>query len=357
MGSALNDIAASQLAAVSASAARLNRARAHVGRLDAHAAEIRARLDALAGGDGAGPLRGEGMEVDRQRRQAAAALAGIEAEHTRHADDLAALYGSEGQARAALAEAHRARDAVKAEADAAKAVLERASDHARGVEARLAIAQAGEARHDAEAADRLHAALRDGLDTPTAAEPLTRLSPGLEDDLRAASAAQARAASDHRAKAAALAEAERRVRGAADAVMLAEADAMAREVAALDARTDLLRTRLTTYAARTKGDHVAPPEPPRVLNPGGWYESAGLAQPAPRVASSPAIAAALVDRTYVREAPRDMLRETGAWDAFASALVHDAGSLPDFPPDSSPPLPPAVTGVRHLASFEPRPAA
>lgn len=102
-----NIVAASQLAIVSRSADRVARARSYAHRLGVHAEEIRTKLDALAGGDGSGPLRGELVELDRQHRQATAALAAVEVEHARHAADLAALHGSDGAARVTLADAHR----------------------------------------------------------------------------------------------------------------------------------------------------------------------------------------------------------------------------------------------------------
>lgn len=64
----MNDTTAAQIAIVSASTERLTRARTYSARLDAHAAEIRAKLDATDGGDGAGPLRGELVEAVKSDR-------------------------------------------------------------------------------------------------------------------------------------------------------------------------------------------------------------------------------------------------------------------------------------------------
>ncbi|RYC29314.1 hypothetical protein D3273_24705 [Lichenibacterium minor] len=354
---------AAQLATVSRSTDRAARARAYATRLGAHAAEIRAQLDAAAGGDAAGPLRGELIEVDRQHRQAVEILTGVEAEHARHEADFRALHCSDGAARAKLADTHAARAAAVTASDATAAVLDRATAHAEAVERRLADARSAEARYDADATARLHAALRDGTEAPAATEAFSRTSPGLEDDARAARAAEARAAAEHRAKLTALAETERQVRGAADAVLLAEADSMAREVAALDARADLLRARLTTYAARTRGDHVQPeavrPDPTR----NAWSPpppSLVTMATEPRVASTPAIAAALVDRTFVKEAPRDTSGVARAWDSFAAALAINAEAETSFTPNPPGPLlaPTAswLPASRFPASWEPQPA-
>ena len=325
-------IIAAQFAAASRSADRLARARSYAGRLGSHAAEIRARLDTAAGDDTAGPLRGELVEVERQRGQAVAVLAEVEAEHARHGADLASLIGPEGEARTKLAEAHTARDLAQTGADAVKTILERATAHARAVDGRLTAARAAEARHDLDAADRLHAALREGIGAPATIEPMIRTSAALEDDARAANAAEARVASEHRIKLAALAEAERQVLAAADAVLLAEADAMAIEVQALNARAALLRGRLSAYAARTPGDHVAAPTAmaPAKLHPGGWYtrDPASIVAP-PRVRQTPVIAAALsLDVATAALAPA----EVAAWNAYASALARHPQAEPDFQP-------------------------
>ncbi len=357
------DLAAAQIATVATSRAKLDRARAYAGRLGSHAAEVRAKLAAAsergvaaaigtseASSADAGPLRGELIAVDRQHRQAVAALADIQAEHARHEADLAALTGSDGAARASLAEAHAARALAQTTADAAKGILDRATAHAGTVRGKLAAARAEEARHDADATARLRAALADGDAPPAAAEPLSRVSGALEDDLRAATAAEPRIVEEHRAKLSTLAVAERQVRAAADAVLMSDADAMAREVEHLDARSKLLRDRIAAYAGRTAGDYVPEPwtPPKNILHPGGWFypEPGKLAvPPQPRtVARTPTIMAVLPSRNDGAFVPV----EVAAWSAYASDLARDPKAEPDFPVlsalDRTPALPdPSVT--------------
>ncbi len=343
-------IIAAQLAAASRSADRLTRARTYANRLWAHAAEIRARLERAAGDDTAGPLRGELVEVERQRGQAAAVLAEVEAEHARHGADLASFIGPEGEARDRLVEVQVRRDAARTAADAAKVILDRATTHAGTVERRLTAARADEARHDSDAADRLHTALRGGSEVPATAEPFTRISGALEDDLRAARAAEVRLASDHRMSLSALAVVERQVRAATDAVLMSDADAMAREVQHLDARSKLLRDRIAAYAGRTAGDYVPEPwtPPKNIQHPGGWfYPEPGklTVPPQPRtVARTSAILAVLPSRNDDASVPA----EVAAWNVYASALARDPKAEPDFPVlsalDRTPALPdPSVT--------------
>lgn len=351
-------LTAAQLATVARSRAKLDRARSYAGRLGTHAAEIRAKLAASSDRQAAaaigraepdaadaGPLRGELIEVERQHRQALDALAGIEAEHARHEADLAALTGSDGAARAKLAEAHQARAEAQSAADAAKSLLDRASAHAEAVLGRLELARSDEARHDAEAAARLRAALADGDVAPSAAEPFARTSGALEDDLRAATAAVDALKAEHAAKAEALTLAHRAVLAAVDGVLAVDAEAAARELEAADARALALRVRLHCFVKRTAGAYVRPEPKPMKLNPGGWYEQDAITmQPASLIRSTP-----VVDRV-IGSAPqpphqgpheRNWTVESASWDAYAAALAADPQAEPAFadrPP--SPPAPP-----------------
>ena len=356
------DLTAAQFATVATSRAKLDRARAYAGRLGSHAADIRAKLAAasergVAAAIGtskadpadAGQLRGELVTVDRQHRQAVAALAEIEAEHARHEADFAALTGSDGAARASLAEAHAARTLAQTAADAAKGILARATAHAGTVRGKLAAARADEARHDAEATARLRAALADGDAPSAAAEPLARISGALEDDLRAATAAVDALTAEHAGKVAALALAHRTVLAAVDGVLVVDAEQVARELHATDERALALRTRLHCFTRRTRGDYVAPESKPPVLKPGGWYEphpdtARALLMPPPTIHSTDVINA------VVASAPPppgqgvqagNWTAETDAWSAYASALAADPQAEPAFAARPiSPPAPP-----------------
>lgn len=120
---------------------------------------------------------------------------------------------------------------------------------------------------------------------------------------------------------------------------------MAREVAALDARTATLRDRLRAYAVRTRGDYVAPetakPDPTR--NPWSPPPAVIEIQAAPRIASTPAIGAACAERVFIQERLRDTTREATAWTAYAAALAADpqaeSGFAEDAPVPSTLPLP------------------
>ncbi len=335
------DLTAAQFATVASSRAKLDRAQAYAGRLAAHAAEIRTKLAAAsehqvaaaigkAEADPAdvGPLRGELVTVDRQHRQALGALADIETEHARHEADLAALIRSDGAARAKLTEAHAARALAQTAAEDAKAVLDRAMTHAKGVEARLSDARAAEARHDADASARLRTALTDGDVLPTTAEPFLRTSHGLEDDLRAATAAVHALKAEHTGKAVVVAQAERQVRAAAEAVMLADADAMEREISALDARLSTLRSRLAGCPAQKPAAPVSSaPLSPAKLHPGGWYVRETPAIPMHLLAGTPS-------RPTVMPTPSDL----ASWAAYAAALAEDPDAKPAFA-EVAPPLP------------------
>ncbi len=361
-GSLDADLTAAQFATVATSRARLDRGRAYTARLASHAADIRAKLSAAsergvaaaigtseAGPADAGQLRGELVTVDRQHRQAVAALADIEAEHARHEADFAALTGSDGAARASLAEAHAAQALAQTAAAAAKGILDRATAHACTVRGKLAAARADEARHDADATARLRAALADGDAPPAAVEPLARISGALEDDLRAATAAVDALAAEHAGKLAVLALAHRAVLAAVDGVLVVDAEQVARELHAADERGLALRTRLHCFTRRTRGDHVAPEPKPAVLTPGGWHEphpdtARALLMPPPPIHSTAVINA------VVASAPPppgqgvhagNWTVETDAWTAYASALAADPQAAPAFAARPAvPPVPP-----------------
>ena len=339
------DLTAAQLATVTRSRAKLDRAQAYAGCLAAHAAEIRTKLAAAsehqvaaaigkAEADPAdvGPLRGELVTVDRQHRQALDALADIETEHARHEADLAVLVGVDGAARKKLTEAHAIRALAQTAADDAKAVLDRAVGHADAVSRKLITARADEARHDADASARLRTALADGDALPTTAEPFLRTSSGIEDDLRAATAAVDALKVEHAGKAVVVAEAERQVRTAAETVMLADADAMEREIGALDARLSALRSRLAGCPAQKPVTPIssAPPSPAK-LHPGGWYYRDPPALPAH-------ILTGTAPKPVVMPTPADL----ASWAAYATALAEDPDAEPTFT-EVAPPLPvPAV---------------
>ena len=351
IGSLDADLTVAQFATVARSRAKLDRAWAYAGRLAAHAAEIRAKLATasehqIAAAIGkaevdpadVGPLRGELVTVDRQHRQTLDALADIETEHARHEADLAALTGPDGAARARLAEAHAARALAQTAADDASALLARATAHAKGVETRLAEARATEARHDADATARLRAALADGDAVPTTVEAALRISPALEDDLRAATAAVDALKAEHAGKLDALASAHRTVLAAVDGVMAVEAEAAARELQASDARALALRVRLHTFVRRPAGDYVRPTPKPNVVLPNGMVEPhpdtvRATYMPPPSIRSTPVIGEVIASAPpppHQGPYEQNWTAEAGAWDAYAAALAADPHAVPVF---------------------------
>ena len=353
-----HDAIAAQFATVARSRAKVDRARAYANRLGAHAAEIRTKLAAAAERQVAaaigraepdpaevGPLRGEAVEVDRQHRQALAILADVEAEHARHEADLAALCGSDGTARAKLAEAHATRAEAQTAVNNAKAILDRATAHVAAVRDKLTAARADEARHDAEAAARLRAALAHGDAAPVAAEPLVRASGALEDDLRAATAAMDALQIEHGSTLNALAAAHRIVLAAVDRVLMVDAEAVARELQAVDSRAMALRVRLHTYSNRRAGDWTPPKTSPAKMMPGGWLapDPANGAL-APLVQSTSTIGHALASGPLPPHQgvfARNWTDEGEAWTAYAAALNADPQAEPTFSEEAAvPPAPP-----------------
>ncbi len=355
---------AAQFATVARSRGKLDRARAYAGRLGTHAAEIRTKLAAAAERQVAaaigtiepdpaevGPLRGEAVEVDRQHRQALVILADVEAEHIRHEADLAALCGSDGAARAKLAEAHAARTLAQTAADAAKALLDRATAHAEAVNGKLTAARADEARHDADATARLRAALADGDTPPAVAEPFTRSSPGLEDDLRAARATVDTLTAEHTARVAILEKARLAVLAAVDGVMVVDAEAAARELQAADSRALALRVRLHTFVQRTASDYVQPQPGPLRKLPNGLFERdpGPLLSPARPMRSTPAIGHVIASGPLPpHQGPfsANWANEGAAWDAYAAALVTDPQAEPAFAEEVAVPSAPSIPAPR-----------
>ena len=358
------NLIAAQLATVARTRAKLDRARAYAGRLAAHAAEIRTKLAAAsdhqvataigkASSDPAdvGPLRGELVTVDRQHRQALDALADIETEHARHEADLAALTGSDGAARARLAEAHAARSLAQTAADDASALLARAVGHAEAVSRKLITARADEARHDADASARLRTALADGGALPTTAEPFVRTAPALEDDLRAATATVDALKGEHAGELEALASAHRAVLAAVDGVMAVDAEAAARELRAADSRALALRVRLHTFVRRPAGDYVRPTPKPNVVLPNGMVEPhpdtvRATYMPPPSIRSTAVIGEVIASAPpppHQGPYEQNWTTEASDWDAYATALAADPQAEPTFadqpPVAPAPPLP------------------
>ncbi len=359
--------AAGQLVTVAHSKARLDRARSYADRLGSHLAEVHAKLTAAAehqvgaaigtaepDPSDVGSLRGEAVDVDRQHRQALTILADVEAEHARHEADLAILFGSDGAARGKLGEAHAARALVRTAAADAGAILDRAKAHAEAVDGKLLAAQAEEARHDADATARLHAALRDGDAPPRAAEPFARNSPSLEDDLRTARATIDKLATEHAARIADLTAADLVVKRAVDQVLCADADAVARELQATDARTLALRVRLHAYTKRIAGDYVPPKTAPNKTLPNGMVvpdpAHAQAALQAPRMVVQTAIVGSVLASAppppHQGVFAQNWIDEGDAWSAYAAALAADPQAESAFTkPAAVPPAPPTPVSV------------
>lgn len=273
-----------QLAVVANACAALDRAKAFEAQLGRHLAGLSDRIksseknhsDAVIGTvktDIMSDLpahRAEAAAVAKQHRRAVKALAQVQAEHDRHAADLAAMFDTSAEARQRLAQAHEAHRGAVGTQKASKAVLARAVGYEEGLQAQLAAARAAERLHEEAEASKLHAALRAGSNVIDAA-PLKRQSASLEENVRIARLAVTHLEKDCGRVQAALASAENSLNLAVEAVMQAEAERVARELLALRARDAALSAQLRGYANhqpqwRTgKGPAMSPARP---MSPG-----------------------------------------------------------------------------------------
>lgn len=275
------NIEQAQLDIVSRSKEALDRARVYEARLAAHQAELRARIDAhrslaTLGEDPATDLSALKTEADVVVAQlviATAATADVEAEHARHEADLGAMYGSADVALQKLQQAHSHRRGALDAAQAAQAILDRATGHLEALHGHLENARCTEAERERGAVGRLHAALRDGSEAPSTAEPRNRTSLALEEDVRVGTAMVEKLRADYAATMSGVVLAEAAVAKAAMSVMTAEAERDARELLALRERGESLRSRLNAFVGHApssngKSTSQLYPTPARPIRPG-----------------------------------------------------------------------------------------